>query len=59
MQESVISQVSQDITLMGHMVSHDKSHERCGKIVHRLCSSYISSIENLMRTPLSSSYQLR
>jgi len=34
--------------------SHDESHDRCGKIVHRPCSSCISSIENLTRT-LSSS----
>jgi len=38
-----------------HMTSHDGSHDRCGKIVHRLCSSCISSIENLIGTPLSSS----
>jgi len=34
-----------------HMMSHDK----CRKIVHRLCSSCISSVENLTRT-LSSSF---
>ena len=38
------------ITLM----SHDESYDRCGKIVHRPCSSCISSIENLTGT-LSSS----
>jgi len=37
-----------------HMMSHDWSHDRHGKIVHRPCSSCISSIENLMGT-LSSS----
>ena len=36
------------------MMSHDESHDRHGKIVHRPCSSCISSVENLMRT-LSSS----
>jgi len=27
-------------------MSHDQSHDRHGKIVHRPCSSYISSVEN-------------
>jgi len=36
-----------------------KSHRNCGKIVHRPCSSCISSIENLTGTPLSSPCQLR
>ena len=31
-------------------MSHDKSHDGCKKTVHRLCSSYISSIENLTGT---------
>jgi len=35
-----------------------KSHGNHGKIVHRLCSSCISSIGNLTGTPLSSSCQL-
>ena len=34
-------------------------HDRHGKEVHRLCSSYISSIENLTGTLSSSSCQLR
>jgi len=34
-----------------------KSHDDHGKVVHRSCSSCISSIQNW--TPLSSSYQLR
>ena len=38
-----------------HMMSHDK----CGKVVHRPCSSCISSVENLTETLLSSSYQLK
>ena len=46
MWESVTSQVLQ-------------SHDRYGKIVHRPCSSCISSIENLIETLLSSSCQLR
>jgi len=37
-----------------HMISHDGSHDRHGKVVHRPCSSYISSIENLTETLLSS-----
>jgi len=36
-----------------------KSHEDHGKVVHRPCSSCISSIENLMGTLLSSPCQLR
>jgi len=40
----------QEVTVSHHMMSHD----RCGRIVHRPCSSYISSVENLTGT-LSSS----
>ena len=50
-QKSVTSQVSQC-----HMTSHDGSHDRHGKVVHRLYSSCISSIENLTGTLSSSSY---
>jgi len=47
--KSVTSQVSHS---HGHMIgshsvmSHDGSHNKCGKTVHRPCSSCISSIEN-------------
>jgi len=41
-----------------HMTSHDGSHDRHGKVVHRLCSSCISSIENLTGTPSSSPCQM-
>ena len=34
------------------------SHDKCGKVVYRPCSSCISSIQNLMGTPLSFSCQL-
>ena len=37
-----------------HMISHDGSHDKYGKVVHRPCSSCISSVKNLMGT-LSSS----
>ena len=40
-------------------MSHDGSHDECEKTVHRPYSSYISSIENLTRTLLSSPCQLR
>ena len=40
------------------VTSHDESHDRCGKIVHRPCSSCISSVENLTRTLLSSPCQM-
>ena len=35
-----------------HMMSHDKSYNRCGKEVHRLCSSYISSVEKSNRNSI-------
>jgi len=41
-----------------HMMSHDRSHDRHGKEVHRPCSSCISSIENLMGTLSSSPCQM-
>jgi len=41
------------------VMPHGGSHDGCGKTVHRPCSSCISSIENLMGTPLSSPCQLR
>ena len=31
-----------------HMRSHDGSHDKYGKVVHRPYSSCISSVENLM-----------
>jgi len=39
------------------VTSHNGLHDRHGKVVHRPCSSYISSIENLIGTLLSSSCQ--
>jgi len=47
-----------EVIVSHHMVSHDKSHERCGKIVHRLCSSYISSVENPTRISQMVTYYL-
>jgi len=41
-----------------HMMSHDGSHNKCRKVVHRPCSSCISNIENLTGTLLSSLCQL-
>ena len=49
--ESVTSQVSPSHS---HMTSHDGSHDKCGKVVHRPCSSCISSIQKIMETPSSS-----
>ena len=40
------------------MTSHDGSHDRCGKVVHRPYSSCISSIKNLTGTLSSSLCQL-
>ena len=45
------------VTVRWHHMT--KSHGNHGKIVHRPCSSCIGSVGNLMRTPLSSSCQLR
>jgi len=45
------------VTVSYHMMSHDRSHDRCEKEVHRPCSSCISSIENLMGTLSSSPCQ--
>ena len=44
----------QEVTAWHHMMSYDGLYDRHGKVVHRPCSSYISSIENLIGT-LSSS----
>jgi len=44
----------QEVTVSYHMMSHDRSYDRHGKVVHRPYSSCISSIENLTGT-LSSS----
>ena len=38
--------------------SHDRSHDKHGKVVHRPCSSCISSIENLMGILSSFSCQM-
>jgi len=60
--ESVIWQISyitvtyQDVTELCYMM---ELYDKCGKVVHRPCSSCISSVQNLMETPLSSSCQLR
>ena len=45
----------QDVTVSRHMM---ESHE-CGRVVHRPCSSCISSVQNPIGTPLSSPCQLR
>ena len=36
-----------------------ESHDECGKVAHRPCSSCISSIQNLMGTLLSFPCQVR
>ena len=40
------------------IMSHNGSHDECGKVVHRPYSSCISSVENLMGTLSSSPCQL-
>ena len=42
------------ITSVTQSQSHDGSYDKHGKVVHRPCSSCISSVENLMGTLLSS-----
>jgi len=55
-QKSVISQVSHGHS---HMVmSHDKSHDGCEKVVHRPYSNCISSVQEVIETLLSSPCQL-
>ena len=46
------------VTVSYYMTSHNGSHDRHGKVMHRPCSSCISSIENLMETLSSSLCQL-
>ena len=55
MWESVTSQVPQS----HDRKSHDESHDKCEKVVHRPCSSCISSVQKIIGTPLSSPCQLR
>jgi len=47
------SHMTGSYSIMLHNGSHDGSHDECGKVVHRPCSSCISSVENLTGTPLS------
>jgi len=35
----------QEVTVSHHMMSHYGSYDKCGKVVHRPCSSCISSVE--------------
>ena len=46
----------QDVIVSHHMI---KSYNECRRVVHRLYSSCISSIQNPMGTPLSFPCQLR
>ena len=54
----IVTVTCQEVTVSHHMISHDWSHDKHGKIVHRPCSSCISSVENLTRTLLSSPCQM-
>jgi len=47
--------VWESVTSQSH---HMMSHDRCGKVVHRPCSSCISSVEHLMGTVSSFLCQL-
>ena len=44
--------------LSHHMMSHDGSHNKCGKVVHRLCSSCISSIGKSNRNSIEFSLSI-
>ena len=56
-QESVISQSHDKMSqFLCHMI---KSHEECGKIVHRLCSSCISSIQEINENSIKFSLSTR
>jgi len=41
------------VGVMSQTSHHMTGHDECGKVVHRLCSSCISSIQKITRTPLS------
>jgi len=44
----------------GHSItSYDRSHDECGKVVHRPCSSCISSVQKITETSLSFLCQLK
>jgi len=53
---SYIIVICQNVTELCYMI---ELYDKCGKVVHRPCSSYISSVQNLIETPLSSPCQLR
>jgi len=38
--------------LSHHIISHDGSHDKCGKVVHRPCNSCISSVEKSNRNSI-------
>jgi len=52
---SHITVTCQDITVSCHMI---ESYDEYRRVVHRPCSSCISSIQNPIETPLSSPCQL-
>jgi len=39
--------ICHSLTRILYVMSHDGSHDKCGKIVHRPYSSYISSIQKI------------
>ena len=51
-----MSQVT--VTVSHHMMSHDRSHDKCGKVVHRLCSSCISSVRKSNRDSIEFSLSI-
>ena len=54
----IVTVTWQEVTVSYHMMSHDGSYDEYEKVVHRPCSSCISSVENLTETLLSSCQML-
>ena len=50
-----------NVTYHSHMSGCHRiiSHDKCRKVVHRLYSSCLSSVQNLIETPLSSPCQFK
>jgi len=52
---SQVSHSHSHMTRSHRVMSHDRSHDECGKVVHRPYSSCISSVQKITETLLSSS----
>ena len=54
----IVMVIWQEVIASHHMMSHDRLHDKCGKVVHKSYSSCISSIQKIIGTLSSSPYQL-